>query len=58
MHRGVMACVALGFVLAFSVTMSVVSGARVQDVLVGTAAWVLRRVGHFFNADLHAVTEP
>lgn len=38
MQRGLMACVALGFVLAFSVTMSVVTGARVQDVLVGTAA--------------------
>ena len=38
MHRGAMASLALGFVLAFSVTMSVVTGARVQDVLVGTAA--------------------
>ena len=38
MPRGVMASVALGFVLVFSVTMSVVTGARVQDVLVGTAA--------------------
>ena len=57
MARGLMACLALGFVLAFSVTMSVVTGARVQDVLVGTAAWVLEVIVSLFDADCEAGME-
>jgi hypothetical protein len=38
MHHGVMACVALGFILAFSATLSLFIGAGVQEVLIGTAA--------------------
>jgi hypothetical protein len=52
-----MASLALGFVLAFSVTMSIVTGARVQDVLVGTAAYVLEATVSLFDADLQAGME-
>lgn len=38
MTRAGMVLVVFGFVLAFSITMSVVSGARTQDLLIGTAA--------------------
>lgn len=38
MTRAAMVMVVFGFVLAFSITMSVVSGARTQDLLIGTAA--------------------
>ena len=38
MKREVMAWMVFGFVLAFSVTLSAVTEAKVQEVLIGTAA--------------------
>jgi hypothetical protein len=52
MSRAVMAIVAVTFVFFFCVSVSVVTGARVQDMMFGTAAWVHLPKDSRINADL------
>jgi hypothetical protein len=51
MSRAVMVVTVLAFVLVFSWMLTMISEARTQEVLIGTAAWVSRILFFVFQAD-------
>jgi hypothetical protein len=50
MSRAVMVVTVLAFVLVFSWMLTMISEARTQEVLIGTAAWVSRILFFVFQA--------